>query len=70
MHCSQVDLEDKIVISLLEAYNIPAIRQYPNDGDFGNVVLGMSGSGIDLYVPETMLADARNLLEEVPEDEL
>ena len=46
---------------MLEAYGIPCLRQYPGDGDFGKVVLGMSGFGTDIYVPESMFEDALNL---------
>lgn len=70
MHCTETDMEDRVVLSLLEAYGIPAVRTYTNDGEFGKVILGMSGTGVELYVPETMLEDAKNLLEEVPEDDL
>ena len=69
-HCSGLDMEDSIALSLLEAYGIPAIAQYPNDGEFGKVILGMGGSGTDLFVPETMLEDAKNLFEEAPEDDV
>jgi len=34
------------------------------------VVLGMSGTGSNIYVPETMLEDAKNLMEAEPDDEL
>ena len=55
---------------MLEAYGIPTIRQHPNDGDFGKLILGMSGSGVDIYVPETELAAALELLNgEVVEDD-
>ena len=56
--------EDEMLANLLEAYGIPCLRQFPKDGSFGRVVLGMSGNGADIYVPETMLEDAKNLISE------
>ena len=60
-HFSSNDLSDEIFANMLEAYGIPCLRQYPGDGDFGKVVLGMSGFGTDIYVPESMFEDALNL---------
>lgn len=62
-HCMNLDLSDEMLVNLLEAYNIPCIRQYPNDGDFGRLVLGISGTGVDIYVPKTLYEDAVNLSE-------
>ena len=63
-HCSSVDMEDEMLVNMLEAYGIPCIRRFPKDGSLGNVVLGMSGFGTDLYVPEEMLEDALALISE------
>ncbi len=63
---SQVEL----TANLLQAYDIPSFCRYPNDGEFGKVILGVSGNGTELYVPETMLEDARNILcADIVEDE-
>lgn len=62
-HCSCLDMQDEMLVNLLEAYSIPCLRQYPNDGDFGRLVLGMSGPGVDIYIPKTMYEDAVNLSE-------
>ena len=62
-HCASIDMSDEMLVNLLEAYEIPCVRQYPNDGDFGRLVLGMSGTGVDIYVPITMYEDAVNLSE-------
>lgn len=68
VHCSCLDMDDEIVLNMLSAYGIPAIRQYPKDGGFGKVVLGMSGSGADIYVPESMLSDALALMGGISDD--
>ena len=61
-HLSESQIESDIVVNMLRAYSIPVYRAYPNDGDFGRLIIGFSGTGVDIYVPETMLDDARNLL--------
>ena len=43
---------------MLEAYGIPCLCVAPGDGSFGRVVLGMSGCGMDIYVPESLYDDA------------
>ena len=61
-HLSDSQIEADIIVNLLRAYNIPVMRVYPNDGDFGKIILGFSGTGVDVYVPETVLSEAQNLL--------
>ena len=71
-HISGLQLEYDMAVSLLRAYNIPSVHTCPNDGDFGKVILGILGTGMDIYVPESMLEDARNILSAdiVPDEEL
>ena len=61
-HLSANDMQDELLVNMLEAYGIPAIKNYPGDGEFGKVILGMSGLGRDLLVPESMYEDAVNLI--------
>lgn len=61
-HMPESQLEAEMTVNLLEAYQIPALWQYPNDGAFGKIILGISGTGADIYVPETLLEDAQNIL--------
>ncbi len=69
--CSPLDLEAEMLQSMLEAYGIPSIRHLPGDGQFGELMLGMSGNGVMVLVPETMLAEAQALMEgEADNDEL
>ena len=51
-----------ITINMLEAYGIPCVRINSNDGDFGEIILGVSVTGADLYVPASMHEDAETLL--------
>lgn len=59
-----IDLNDNIRVNMLEAYGIPCFCAYPGDGTFAKVVLGMSGEGTDIYVPESRLEEARSLCED------
>ena len=43
---------------------IPCLRQYPNDGQFGKLILGISGSGVDIFVPASVWEDACELIRE------
>lgn len=61
--CTQLDMADKLLVNMLEAYGIPCLIRYPHSGEFGKVVLGMSGFGTEIYVPETLLEDAAALME-------
>lgn len=61
-HCTSVDMEDEMLISMLSAYGIPAVKLYPSNGSFGKVVLGMSAEGTDIFVPISMLDDATSLM--------
>ena len=63
-HCSCADLEDEVTVQLLESNGIPCVRRFPQNGDLGRVVLGMSGTGVDLYVPAHLLEDAKALISE------
>lgn len=69
-HCKNIDFEDSIRINMLETYGIPCLRVYPGDGSFGSLILGVSGQGAHIYVPKSLLNDAKALCEEENNDEL
>ena len=58
----EADAQADMLIEMLRAYGIPAAKRYDKDGTLGKVMLGFSGYGVALYVPESMLEDAQNLL--------
>jgi len=63
-------LDMELTLNLLEAYGIPHVCEYPNNGLFGKMILGHSPGGMEVFVPETMLEDAQNLLNaDIIEDE-
>ena len=70
-NCINLNMGDELTINMLEAYGIPCLKIYPGDGDFGRLVLGMSGQGTDVFVPQSLLEDAKALLNgeaEIPEE--
>lgn len=58
-----LDMSDELLVNMLEAYHIPCLRIYPGDGSFGRVILGMSGWGVNIYVPKSLYEDAKELTE-------
>ena len=66
---SALDMSDELMLNMLEAYGIPCLRQYPGDGAFGKLILGMSGQGTEIYVPKSLYNDAKVLSEGVEYDE-
>ena len=61
-HVAGSELDVEMAANLIEAYGIPVLRKTVLDGDLGRVIIGYSGPGVDLYVPETMLEDAQNIV--------
>ena len=55
-------LDTELTLNLLEAYGIAYVCEYPNNGLFGKLILGFSSAGIEVFVPETLLEDAQNIL--------
>ena len=60
IHGGPLDME--LTLNLLEAYGIPYVCEYPNNGLFGKLILGYSPGGMDIFVPESLLEDAQNVL--------
>ena len=70
IHISGGPLDMELTLNLLNAYGIPYVCEYPNNGLFGKLILGHPPGGMEVFVPETMLEDAQNLLSaEIVEDE-
>lgn len=69
-HCKNLDLEDTIRVNMLQTYGIPCLRIFPGDGSFGSLILGVSGQGVQIFVPKSLFEDAKSLCEEENNDEL
>ena len=63
-HCKGIDMDETMLVTRLEAFGILCLRQYPNDGQFGKLILGISGSGVDIFVPASVWEDACELIRE------
>ena len=61
-HIGGGPLDMELTLNLLEAYGIPYVGDYPCNGSFGKLILGHSPHGMEVYVPETLLEDAQNIL--------
>ena len=61
-------MSDELTVNMLEAYGIPCVRDYPGNGSFGRVIMGASGTGVDIFVPKSMLETAQKLIEGVEND--
>lgn len=66
MHLPELNLEAEMTRTMLASFGIASVCMYPNDGEFGNVIMGTHPSGADIYVPETLLEDAQNILNSDP----
>ena len=67
---SSTDFSDKLLVNMLQAYGIPSLCMERGNGNLGRVYLGISGYGVDIYVPKSLLNDAKQLCEEENNEEL
>ena len=56
-------------LSMLSAYGIPCFKYFDYEGGAGKVINGFSGYGASLYVPASLLEDAKEILEAQPVEE-
>lgn len=64
------DIEANTVESLLRIYEIPIFRRYREAGGYLELYMGMSTSGVDLFVPSRFLEDAIEIIKNEKENEL
>lgn len=62
---NQVDYE--MTLSMLRSFGIPSAKDFPQAGQIAKVLFGFAGTGMDVYVPENMLEDARELIKPLEE---
>lgn len=62
IHTGGGPLDAEMTVSMLEAYGIPVVCRYPNDGEFGKLIVGRATGGVDIFVPETLLSEAKDIL--------
>ena len=61
-HIGGGPLDMELTLNLLKAYGIPHVCEFPNNGLFGRLIMGHPPSGMEVFVQETMLEDAQNLI--------
>ena len=61
-HINGSQLDVSMVTGLLEAFGVPVFLTYPNDGKFGELMIGTAGPGVNVYVPEAQLEDAKAII--------
>ncbi len=62
-----LEMDYELALARLRAYHIPYVCQFPNAGSLVRIITGFSGAGMDIYVPETLLEDAQNIMQNVEE---
>ncbi len=66
-HRMEWNYEVELIGQMLRAYDIPVLISRGNYGSLGRIVFGFSGEGVDVFVPEPLLEDAKALLEPAEE---
>lgn len=56
-------IEADILESKLSAAQIPVYKKYRGPGAYLNIVLGNTSMGVDLFIPEERLEEAKGILE-------
>lgn len=56
-------MDFELTVSLLRSFGVPVVRSYPLSGRFMKVVFGLTGTGMDIFVPVSKLEFAKELLE-------
>ncbi len=62
-HSAGDHMADTILRNMLESFGIPSVQLNSDNGDLGEIFSGISMTGADIFVPESMYADAKALLE-------
>lgn len=61
------NIEADLIEALLETYKIPVMRKYKGADGYLNIYMGMTNTGVDLYVPSHALETAREIINSRPE---
>jgi hypothetical protein len=61
------NMQADLMESLLRAYHIPVLRKYRGIGNYSQIYWGFTKLGVDLFVPSSLLTEARDILESATE---
>lgn len=56
------EIELEVIESLLKSYEIPVRIKYKESGAYLNVFMGSTSTGIDVFVPESKLKEAQEIV--------
>ncbi|WP_432664012.1 DUF2007 domain-containing protein [Wukongibacter baidiensis] len=62
------EIEANGIEALLKTYDIPVLRKHRDAGGYLNIYMGMSNTGIDLFVPSRVLDEAKEIIENKQEE--
>ena len=65
MTVTGTQLDYQMVITQLQSFGVPVVGTFTAEGNLAKLILGFSGTGMDVLVPETMADLARELLKPV-----
>lgn len=57
-------MEADLIISQLEANNIPSYKAYQSSGSYLNIAAGFNYQGTDIFVPKALLEQAKAIITE------
>lgn len=56
------EIELEVIQSLLKSYEIPVRIKYKESGAYLNIFMGSTSTGIDIFVPESKLKEAQEIV--------
>jgi hypothetical protein len=56
------EIELEVIQSLLKSYEIPVRIKYKESGAYLNIFMGSTSTGIDIFVPESKLNEAQEII--------
>lgn len=59
---AETDIQGDMMAAILDSSGIPVLRKHEGLGGYLSVVMGSTGLGVSLYVPEDKLEEARGAL--------
>lgn len=65
LHTCTEEIEAEMIESFLKNQAIPVLRKYPGFSDISRIVGGMTKLGVNIYVPENHLEEAKQVLRDL-----
>lgn len=65
MTITGTQLDYQMAVTQLQSFGVPVVGTFTPEGTLSKLILGFSGTGMDILVPETMAELARELMQPV-----